>query len=55
MFWSVALMLEHLGEDRAATAIMTATEEALSEGNLTADLGGKTSTMELARIVTEKV
>ena len=55
MFWSVALMLEHLGENKAAKAIMDATDEALAEGNLTADLGGKTSTMELAGIVKDKI
>lgn len=51
MFWSVALMLEHIGEFEAATAIMNATDAALEQGFLPVDIGGETGTGAL----TEKV
>ena len=44
MFWSVALMLEHLGEMQAATAIMEATDRALEQDFLPVDIGGTTGT-----------
>ena len=51
MFWSVALMLEHLGENAAADRIMTATDDALSDGFLPVDIGGKSGTEELTEQV----
>lgn len=44
MFWSVALMLEHLGEPEAANAIMEATDKTLAAGYLPVDIGGSTGT-----------
>lgn len=45
--WSGALMLEHLGEPAAATAVLTAIEAALADGRTrTRDLGGPASTKE---------
>ncbi|MFC2080054.1 isocitrate/isopropylmalate dehydrogenase family protein [Bacteroidota bacterium] len=51
MFWSVAIMLEHLGEFEAAKAIMNATDTTLEQGYLPVDIGGKTGTDELAKKV----
>lgn len=43
--WSTALMLEHLGEDEAATLIMESIEDVLAIGKyVTPDLGGNATT-----------
>lgn len=55
MIWSVALMLEHLGEAAAYQMIMDATDAVLGEGNLPVDLGGKCKTDELADLVIAKL
>ncbi len=55
MFWSVSLMLEHLGEIRASEAIINATDSVLEAGNLPVDIGGTKKTMELADLVSEKL
>jgi len=39
-FWTASLMLEHLGEARAAARLMRAIEAVTAEGVLTPDLGG---------------
>ncbi|TWE10256.1 tartrate dehydrogenase [Rudaeicoccus suwonensis] len=49
--WSASLMLDHLGEAEAATALMTAIETAMSDGVLTADLGGTAGTQEFTSAV----
>ncbi len=49
--WSGALMLEHLGQKKAAAAIETAIYAALAGGKFTADLGGTTSTTEMTDII----
>ena len=49
--WSGALMLDHLGEERAAARIVTAIEKTLVSGTLPADLGGSAKTMEIAEAV----
>ncbi|MFD2726091.1 isocitrate/isopropylmalate dehydrogenase family protein [Hyunsoonleella rubra] len=49
--WSVALMLEHLGESEAANNIMEAIDKSTSSGVLTVDLGGKASTTDVADAV----
>jgi isocitrate/isopropylmalate dehydrogenase len=51
--WSGALMLEHLGELQAARQIVKSMDKATAEGVLSADLGGKTKTAEIARRVAE--
>jgi tartrate dehydrogenase/decarboxylase/D-malate dehydrogenase len=53
--WSVAIMLEHLGENLAAGSIMHAIEHTLSQAaSRTQDLGGRATTIECgARIVQE--
>ena len=51
--WSGALMLEHLGERAAASQIMKAMDRAAGEGVLSADVGGKATTAEIARRVAD--
>ena len=43
-FWTAAMMLEHLGEAEAATALMAAVEQVCADGVMTADLGGTADT-----------
>jgi tartrate dehydrogenase/decarboxylase/D-malate dehydrogenase len=51
-FWTGAMMLEHLGESKAASALMKAIEKVAADtANHTPDLGGKATT----RSVTEAV
>jgi len=45
--WAAAMMLEHLGEEAAARALMTAIEITVQRGITTPDLGGKNSTSEV--------
>jgi tartrate dehydrogenase/decarboxylase/D-malate dehydrogenase len=50
--WAGAMMLEHLGEQEAAAAIVAAIECVMAEGKVrTRDLGGSASTAELAEAV----
>ena len=52
--WSGAMMLDHLGESRAAAAIERAIERVLAETTLrTPDMGGKASTSELGAAIAE--
>src|SRR5581483_4103898 len=50
--WSGAMMLEHLGENDAAKAIVTAIEAVLAEQKLrTRDLGGPANTVECGKAI----
>ena len=49
--WSAAIMLEHLGEVEAANNIMEAIDKSTSAGVLTVDLGGNSSTSDVADAV----
>jgi len=50
--WSAAMMLEHLGEDAAAAAIMASVEDVLSSAaGRTADLGGSADTLACGKAV----
>jgi tartrate dehydrogenase/decarboxylase/D-malate dehydrogenase len=49
--WSGALMLEHLGEFKAAAAIVKGIEATTTAGLLTRDLGGTAGTQEIAQAV----
>ncbi len=49
--WSVALMLEHLGETEASANIMKAMDQATGNGYLSVDLGGKYGCEEIAQAV----
>ncbi|MFK4441812.1 tartrate dehydrogenase/decarboxylase/D-malate dehydrogenase [Caballeronia udeis] len=51
-FWSVVMMLEHLGEMSAARTLMNAIESVTADPALhTADLGGKASTVQVTEAV----
>jgi tartrate dehydrogenase/decarboxylase/D-malate dehydrogenase len=52
---SAAMMLDWLGETAAAVAVRRAVEQALADGNRTADLGGRLTTAELTAAVVERV
>jgi len=49
--WSAVLMLEHLGEQGAADALMTALEDVCREGPRTHDLGGDAGTTEVGAAI----
>jgi isocitrate dehydrogenase (NAD+) len=56
MVLSGAMMLDHLGEQKAATRVRAAVETVLSERKkLTRDLGGTSSTSEIAEAIVEKL
>jgi tartrate dehydrogenase/decarboxylase/D-malate dehydrogenase len=50
-FWTAAMMLEHLGEAKAAARLMAAIEKTTGKGVLTPDLGGKAKTKDVTRAV----
>jgi tartrate dehydrogenase/decarboxylase / D-malate dehydrogenase len=50
-FWTAAMMLEHLGEARAAARLMKAIEAVTASGVLTPDLGGTAKTADVTRAV----
>jgi tartrate dehydrogenase/decarboxylase/D-malate dehydrogenase len=51
-FWSVVMLLEHLGEDAAAQRVMQAIESVTANPALhTGDLGGKATTADVTRAV----
>lgn len=49
--WSGALMLEHLGHEEAAAAVVRSIEAVLENGPRTPDMGGTASTMEVGHAV----
>jgi tartrate dehydrogenase/decarboxylase/D-malate dehydrogenase len=54
--WSGALMLEHLGYQKAADAIVAAIERVIAETKLrTPDLGGKTKTAEMGKAIADAI
>lgn len=56
--WSGAMMLEHLGHQAAADAVVKAIEAVLAEGNpavLTPDIGGQGSTQTLGKAIAERL
>ena len=55
--WSGAMMLEHLGEQEAADAIVKAIETVLSDKNapLTPDMGGTATTEDLGKAIADAV
>jgi tartrate dehydrogenase/decarboxylase/D-malate dehydrogenase len=50
-FWTASMMLEHLGEARAAARLMKAVESVTGGGVLTPDLGGKATTAQVTEAV----
>jgi tartrate dehydrogenase/decarboxylase/D-malate dehydrogenase len=53
--WTGAMMLEHLGEMKAAERLMQAIEAVTASGLHTPDLGGKATTAEVTRAVCEHI
>ena len=49
--WSGAMLLEHLGEPRAADLIVAAIQAATAAGVLTPDLGGKSTTFQVGEAI----
>jgi len=55
-FWSVAMMLEHLGEAAAAREVMQAIEQVTANPALhTRDLGGRATTAEVTAAVCARI
>jgi tartrate dehydrogenase/decarboxylase/D-malate dehydrogenase len=55
-FWAGAMMLEFLGEEKAARALLRAIEAVTAEGRvLTPDLGGTATTREVTDAVIAKL
>jgi len=48
-FWTAAMMLDHLGEAKAAKRLMKAIEKTTGSGVHTPDLGGKAKTRDVTR------
>lgn len=54
--WCASMMLDHLGESRAAEAIMEAMQDVLEEGKvITPDLGGTATTEQVGDYICEKL
>ena len=55
-FWSVVMLLEHLGETEAAKQVMAAIERVTADTSLhTGDLGGKATTAQVTQAVCEQI
>jgi tartrate dehydrogenase/decarboxylase/D-malate dehydrogenase len=55
-FWSVVMLLEHLGEVEAARRVMQAIEHVTADPKLhTRDLGGTATTADVTRAVCEQI
>jgi tartrate dehydrogenase/decarboxylase / D-malate dehydrogenase len=55
-FWSVVMLLEHLGEAEAARRVMSAIEKVTADKSLhTRDLGGQATTADVTRAVCESL
>ena len=52
-FWTAAMMLEHLGEAKAAKRLMKAIEKSTGSGVQTPDLGGKARTRDITKAVVD--
>jgi tartrate dehydrogenase/decarboxylase/D-malate dehydrogenase len=50
-FWTASMMLDHLGEPKAAARLMKAIEKTTGAGVHTPDLGGKAKTRDVTRAV----
>ena len=55
-FWSVVMMLEHLGENAAAQQLMRAIEQVTADASLhTRDLGGQATTAQVTAAICERI
>ena len=52
--WSGAMMLDHLGHEDAAAAVLRAIETVLTDGPRTPDIGGTASTQELGKAIASR-
>jgi tartrate dehydrogenase/decarboxylase/D-malate dehydrogenase len=53
--WAAAMMLEHLGEHQASSAVLAALEASVAAGKVTPDLGGKLTTAEVERDIMDRL
>jgi 3-isopropylmalate dehydrogenase len=53
--WAGSLLLDHLGEHKAAAAIVTAIEQSIKDGVVTKDLGGSARTTKAGSYIAECV
>ena len=53
--WAGSLLLDHLGEHKAAMAIVTAIEQSIKDGVVTKDLGGTAGTRRAGSYIAERV
>jgi tartrate dehydrogenase/decarboxylase/D-malate dehydrogenase len=53
--WSGAMMLDHLGHQKASAAVLRAIERVVRDGPRTRDMGGKASTVELGKAIADAV
>jgi tartrate dehydrogenase/decarboxylase/D-malate dehydrogenase len=54
-FWTVSMMLDHLGEDDASRRLMNAVERVTASGTLTPDLGGTAKTIDITKAVRKAI
>jgi len=54
-FWTVSMMLEHLGEADASRRLMNAVERVTAGGTLTPDLGGTAKTIDVTKAVRKAI
>jgi len=54
-FWTVSMMLDHLGEHEASRRLMNAVERVTAEGVLTPDLGGTAKTSDVTKAVRKAI
>jgi tartrate dehydrogenase/decarboxylase/D-malate dehydrogenase len=53
--WSAQMMLDFLGEEKAAEALMNAIETTTDQGILTKDLGGEASTVDVTNCIIDAI
>jgi len=53
--WSGAIMLEHLGQQKAAQSIVRAIEMTVGQGVLPVDLGGSAKTMDITEVIVKNL
>jgi tartrate dehydrogenase/decarboxylase/D-malate dehydrogenase len=54
-FWTVSMMLDHLGEHDSARRLMSAVERVTASGTLTPDLGGTAKTVDVTKAVRKSI
>jgi len=54
-FWTVSMMLDHLGEHDSSRRLMNAVERVTADGVLTPDLGGKAKTVDVTKAVRKAI